>query len=155
MRYLKAQYFVFSGIILLAIFSACKREDVRPYAATEVFPEDVILQTIENKRAMIVIAHDDDMCVMSGTISALNQNGWEIRVVSISMGENRNSVHRNACKNLLDSVMFYDFSESEFRIDTASIKYAAVPKNKFNEMYNRPLVVQEMVEIMSLFAGIF
>jgi len=146
MRILKGQYFILMSILLLSILSSCTREDVSQYAPTETFPDDTILQTIANKRAMIVIAHDDDMCAMSGTISDLNKNGWEIRGLSISKGESRDDAHRNACKNLLDSVTFFDFTESEFRIDTAELKYEAVPIEKFDEMFNSSLVTQELVE---------
>lgn len=142
---------LFVIIILLSLFSACKREDVSMYAPIETYPNDTLLQTIAPKKAMIVLAHDDDMCAMTGTISILNKNGWEIRVISISKGESRNTAHRNACKNLLDSVSFYGFTESEFRIDTATIQYDAVPKAMFSEMFNSPLVMREMMDQINQF----
>ena len=142
---------LFFIIILLSLFSACTREDVSIYAPIETFPDDTILQTIATKKAMIVLAHDDDMCAMTGTISILNKNGWEIMVLSISKGESRNTAHRNACKHLLDSVSFFDFTESEFRIDTATIKYDAVPKAMFSEIFNKPLVMRGIMQQINHF----
>lgn len=57
-------------------------KDITQFAPTETFLNDTLLQNIEPKRAMIIVAHDDDMCGMAGTISKLNKDGWEIAVVS-------------------------------------------------------------------------
>lgn len=142
---------LFPILLLTCLLSACKVEDVRPYAAVETFPEDSTLQGIKSQRAMIVIAHDDDMCAMTGTISALNKRGWEIRVLSIPKGVERNTAHRKACKNILDSVSFFSFTETDFRKDTATIKYEAVPKSRFGEIFNRNLVKAELIENISQF----
>lgn len=139
------------GLFLLSVVLGCTREDVTRYAAVETFPADSILQTISNKKAMIVIAHDDDMCAMTGTVSILNKKGWEIRVLSMSKEKSRNDAHRKACKNLLDSVLFFDIAAHEFRFDTADIKYNAVPKEKFNSMFNRSLVKQKLMEQVNQF----
>lgn len=73
-------------LFLVLISFSCNnvKEVVTPYAPTskEVYPNDTILQAIIDKKAMIVIAHDDDMCAMAGTISKLNNEGWEIEIVS-------------------------------------------------------------------------
>jgi LmbE family N-acetylglucosaminyl deacetylase len=142
---------LFTTIFFLSILSACKREDVTQYAPIENFPLDTILQTMTPKKAMIVIAHDDDMCAMTGTISMLNKKGWKIRVLSIPKGDSRNRAHRNACKNILDSVIFFHFTESEFRIDSNTIKYDAVPKSQFSKMFKRSLVKRALMEEVNKF----
>jgi LmbE family N-acetylglucosaminyl deacetylase len=48
-------------------------------AAKETYPNDTYLTTEKNKKALIIVAHDDDMIGSSGTITALCKNGWEIR----------------------------------------------------------------------------
>jgi LmbE family N-acetylglucosaminyl deacetylase len=142
---------ILMGILLVSMLFGCRREEVAQYAPIENFPNDSVLQSITNKKAMIVLAHDDDMCAMTGTISALNKNGWEIRVISMPKGKSRNEAHQKACKNLLDSVMFFDITEDEFRLDTVEIKYDAVPKEKFNDMFNRSLVKQKLMEQVNQF----
>lgn len=142
---------ILMGILLVSMLFGCRREEVAQYAPIENFPNDSVLQSITNKKAMIVLAHDDDMCAMTGTISALNKNGWEIRVISMPKGKSRNEAHQEACKNLLDSVMFFDITEDEFRLDTVEIKYDAVPKEKFNDMFNRSLVKQKLMEQVNQF----
>lgn len=53
-------------------------EELRHYAATETFPSDAYLDTVGAKRALVIVAHDDDDCAMSGTLHGLTRKGWEI-----------------------------------------------------------------------------
>jgi len=43
-------------------------EDLKKFVATETFPTGSFLDTVSNKRAVIIVAHDDNYCAMSGTI---------------------------------------------------------------------------------------
>lgn len=47
--------------------------------AKETYPEDDYLQNETDKKALIIVAHDDDMVGGAGTISMLCDNGWNIR----------------------------------------------------------------------------
>ncbi len=84
-------------ILLLPAFSswlACaQREEVKQYAAIEKYPADTLLTALSPGRAMVLIAHDDDMCAMTGTLSILNKKGWVIKVLSIDKGPKRNEAH--------------------------------------------------------------
>ena len=44
-----------------------KLKELKSFVATESYPSDVFLDTVKNKRALIVVAHDDDDCAMAGT----------------------------------------------------------------------------------------
>ena len=87
--------------LLIITITACKVkptvEDLKIFAATEIYPEDTYLDTVTNKRALIIVAHDDDDCMMSGTIAKLTANGWTIKQLSFEVhntpGENRNAAH--------------------------------------------------------------
>jgi LmbE family N-acetylglucosaminyl deacetylase len=127
---------------------AGEREDVTKYAPTESYPEDTILNHITNRKAMIVIAHDDDMCGMTGTLSKLNKDGWEIRVLSFPQALERNLAHIKACSNILDSVLFFDFSHEDFRYDVESTEklYKAVPRATFSEIFNYELVEKDLIK---------
>jgi LmbE family N-acetylglucosaminyl deacetylase len=127
----------------LLLFGACgQREDIRPYAPTEVFPTDAVLSTIEPKRAMIVIAHDDDMCAMSGTISMLNSSGWEIAVLSFGNVPERMKAQTEACREILDTVMFIPMAPDQYRTDiTPDMKpYEALPKSDFAVVFKSDLI---------------
>lgn len=139
------------AFLLLGLLCACSREDVTKYVPTETFPEDSILLSIKNKKAMIVIAHDDDMCAMTGTISILNKSGWEISVLSFPKGMSRNEAHQKACKDILDTVLFFDIDEADFRIDSSAVPYDAIPKASFDEVFDRDLVKSRLIEQVNKF----
>ena len=48
-------------------------------AAKETYPDDQYLQAEQNKNALIIVAHDDDMIGSAGTITMLSKQGWKIR----------------------------------------------------------------------------
>ena len=43
------------------------------------YPEDSFFDSLTNKTALIIVAHDDDMAGSAGTISMLCSKGWVIR----------------------------------------------------------------------------
>jgi LmbE family N-acetylglucosaminyl deacetylase len=147
-------------ILLLVLTSfSCKnvKEVVTPYAPTskEVYPTDTILQAIIDKKAMIVIAHDDDMCAMAGTISKLNKEGWEIEVVSFHQGEERDKAQIEACRNILDRVTFFELDYSLWRIDLNKRKqdepYLPIAREKFEETFNQKVVEDELTKRVNNF----
>lgn len=58
-------------------------EELKNFAATETYPFDSYLEIVSNKRALIIVAHDDDDCSMSGTIAGLTKKGWKIKQLSL------------------------------------------------------------------------
>ena len=142
-------------IILLTtfLFSCQKKEEIIKYAPTENYPKDTTLSNIMNKKAMIIIAHDDDMCGTAGTISMLNDAGWEIRVLSFPSSEERNKAHKSACKNILDSVLFFNISNGELRNDLNENKnpHKAISKIRFKKIFNYDIVEKELIEQVNNF----
>ncbi len=143
----------FFPVFLMLLFSCQQREDVRQYAATESYPEDTVLEAIEVKRAMIVVAHDDDMCAVAGTASLLKKNGWEIAVMSFSKSPEQNAAQLKACSSLSDTVMFVDLKPEQYRNDLANVKeaYYAIPREDFGTVFNRSLVEPEFVNRINEF----
>lgn len=140
--------YLFSGILLLSIVFGCTREDVRQYAPVENFPDDTLLQTIKNKKAMIVIAHDDDMCAMAGTVSLLNRNGWEMAVVSFSKTPERNEAQIEACTSILDTVIFVELNPEQIRNDKEEERrsYYAFTKDSFDVVFNKAIIEEEFIK---------
>lgn len=132
----------------------CGREDITQYAPTESFPNDSTLIRIENQKAMVITAHDDDMCAMAGTIAHLNQAGWEIVSVFFKNKDvERNRAHKKATKDLLDSVIVIDLKEQiRKKIDPKVKAYEAVSKNNFGKIYNYPKITRELLRIINGFA---
>lgn len=143
---------------LMLFYFSCKneREVVTQYAPTsqEIYPTDTILQSIEHKKAMIIIAHDDDMCAMSGTISKLNKDDWEIEVVSFHKGAERDKAQIAACKNILDTVKFFDLDYKQWRKDfdvREEELYFPIAKEKFAETFNQKIVEDELTKCVNDF----
>jgi hypothetical protein len=78
---------VLGGLLFILSLSGCQRtatiEDLKKFAATESYPTDSYLDTVTNKRALIIVAHDDDDCAMAGTLAKLKAQGWTIKQYSL------------------------------------------------------------------------
>ena len=140
-------------ILLMNAWSFCQIESLRQYAATETYSEDTLLRNIPNKRAMIVIAHDDDMCAMAGTVSQLNQRGWEIAVMSFGKTPERNAAQVKACSSILDTVLFVHMTDQQYRndLDGKILPYVAIPKETFQEVFNTAEVEAEYIKAIQHF----
>jgi LmbE family N-acetylglucosaminyl deacetylase len=144
--------------LVMTLFS-CKtrKESIAPFAPTsnEVYASDTILMKEKNKKAIIIIAHDDDMCAMSGTMSKLNKAGWEIRVLSFHKDALRDAAQIKACENILDTVMFFDLKYSDWRLDLSTTKeeelYHPIDKNKFSEVFNENIVKEAVISQVNNF----
>jgi LmbE family N-acetylglucosaminyl deacetylase len=145
--------YALTALVMLTLCACNTREDISKYAPVEIYADDTLLQQIDDKRAMIVIAHDDDMCGMAGTISLLNQQGWEIAVVSFSQSPERNAAQILACRDILDTVMFVDLKPGQYRNDLDSVEnaYYAIPPEKFEAVFNRALIEEEYIRCIRAF----
>jgi LmbE family N-acetylglucosaminyl deacetylase len=137
--------------ILVSCWGCREREDIQQFAATETYPEDTVLQCIADKKAMIVLAHDDDMCGLAGTASWLNAQGWEIAVLSFRKSPERDAAQVRACRNILDTVMFVPLTPAQIRRDTASGResYSAFPKDSFPIIFNKQLIREEYLRLIT------
>jgi LmbE family N-acetylglucosaminyl deacetylase len=147
-------------LLLIILFSfGCKkgRENITQFAPTsqEVYPTDTILQNVKIKKAMIIIAHDDDMSAMSGTISKLNKEGWAIDVLSFHKDSERDKAQIVACRNILDTVLFFDLNYAQWRLDLNERKqeelYLPIEKEKFAATFNLKIVENELIKRVNTF----
>jgi hypothetical protein len=68
------------------------------------YPIDTFLQNQTNKKALIIVAHDDDAISMSGTISNLVNNGWEVQELCFYQGfENKDSIRKRDLDNSINT----------------------------------------------------
>lgn len=141
---------VLQFLLLLPAMACAQREEVKQYAAVEQYPPDTLLTALSPGRAMVVIAHDDDMCAMTGTLSILHKKGWLIKVLSIDKGPKRNEAHRKSCRHLADTVSFLPLKPEQLRRDTKSDQppYYAFPKSAFDTVFIleqvKPLLLTEI-----------
>ena len=78
---MKQKHLSLLTLCVLTLFGCSEKvtvEDLNRFVATEMYPDDVFLDSVTNRRAFIIVAHDDDDCAMSGTIAMLTAKGWTI-----------------------------------------------------------------------------
>lgn len=118
-----------AGIACLLLLLGCSEkpsiEELKLFAATETYPEDIYLDTVSNKRALIVVAHDDDDCAMSGTIAKLTERGWVIKQLSLQSHINPET-QKNAAHIICEGNELI-LEDGQYRIGSDTIKYQYVP----------------------------
>lgn len=140
---------------LVLTITACKVkptvEDLKKFAATEIYPEDTYLDTVTNKRALIIVAHDDDDCMMSGTIAKLTANGWTIRQLSFELhnmaGENRNPAHIicEGSEKILEDGLYRP------GVDTMKYPYMPIPYDEIKKQFLYDKVAAELIKRINEF----
>jgi len=142
-------------LVLIATIAACTYkptvEELKKFAATEIYPEDTYLDTVANKRAMIIVAHDDDDCIMSGTIAKLTANGWTINQLSFEVhntpGENRNAAHIicEGSEKILEDGLYRP------GVDTIKYPYMPISYEEIEKQYLHEKVATALIERVNEF----
>ncbi len=126
------------GLLLLLMASCSNKpsiEELKNFAAIETYPEDNHLDSVQNKRALIIVAHDDDDCAMSGTISKLTENGWKIKQLSFTKhlvpGKNENAAYIICEGN--EAILEDGFYR--LGLDTIKMPYLPIPLEEIEKQF--------------------
>ena len=135
--------------VLVSTIIACTYkpsiDELKNFAATEIYPDDKCLDTITNKRALIIVAHDDDDCMMSGTIAKLSANGWIIKQLSLKVnnipGENRNAAHIICAgsEKILEDGLY------RLGVDTVKHPYMPIPYEEIEKQFLHEKVADALI----------
>jgi len=135
--------------VLILIITACHNkptvEELQKFAAPEIYPKDTYLDTVANKRALIIVAHDDDDCMMSGTIAKLTANGWTIKQLSFEVhnipGENRNAAHIicEGSEKILEDGLYRP------GMDTIKYSYMPIPYDEIKKQFLHEKVANALI----------
>jgi LmbE family N-acetylglucosaminyl deacetylase len=110
-------------------------DDLKIFVATENYANDVFLDTVSNKTALIVVAHDDDDCAMSGTIAKLSAKGWTILQLSLQnhivskIGKNPANIICEGNELILEDRYY------RIGLDTMKNPYLPIPYEKIKEQF--------------------
>jgi len=116
-------------------------------SSADTYKKDIFLQRDTNKRALIIVAHDDDAISMSGTISYLCDTGWDVRQLCFYQGwENKDSIRKMDLKsaaNLLGmkSIEYYDIELRKGR-DKIDKPWLPIPYSDFDSAYNKEIALR-------------
>lgn len=119
-------------------------------AATETYPDDQYLDTVTIKKALIIVAHDDDDCAMSGTIAKLKANGWQIKQLSFVTHVPDAGSHP---ANIICDGNELIVKEGLYRtgLDTMKYPYVPIPKEEMEKQFLKEKITSALLTITDRF----
>lgn len=147
------QFQLFLILVFIMSLSGCREkvkvEDLKRFAAIENYPSDIFMDTVSNKKALIVVAHDDDDCAMSGTISKLTADGWHITQLSL-----QRHVLSKTGKNPADIICKGNeliLQDGYYRIglDTMQFSYLPIPYAEIKKQFLTEKVSDALIKIIN------
>jgi LmbE family N-acetylglucosaminyl deacetylase len=145
--------FLFS--VLFIFITACNEkpsiEELKKFAAIENYPNDAFLDTVSNKKALVIVAHDDDDCAMSGTIAKLTANGWEIKQLSLQShilpktGKNPAPIICQGNELILEDGYYRK------GLDTMKVPYLPIPYSEISEQFLTDKVALAVIDRVNEF----
>ncbi|GAH36120.1 unnamed protein product [marine sediment metagenome] len=108
----------------------------------EKYPEDTYLKSEQKKSALIIVAHDDDAVLFSGTTSLLAANGWDISFMCFYTDLWRpedNPTRKLEMEKVLEieglkNLELIDFTITKY-LDTIDKPWMPIPFDKFPDYY--------------------
>ncbi len=141
--------------LLVFVLVACGEkgtvEQLKGFAATETYPNDTFLDTVSNKKALIIVAHDDDDCAMSGTIAKLTAKGWTIKQLSLqthalqATGKNPADIICQGNELILEDGYYRK------GLDTMKNPYVPIPYETIKEQFLRDKVANALIQKVNEF----
>jgi LmbE family N-acetylglucosaminyl deacetylase len=124
-------------------------EELKKLAATETFPEDNYLDTVSNKKALIIVAHDDDDCAMPGTIAKLKAEGWQIKQLSLVSHKPGNDHPATIICEGNELIL----ADGLYRtgLDTMKYPYVPIPKEEMEKQFLREKITQALLNKVNNF----
>jgi LmbE family N-acetylglucosaminyl deacetylase len=113
----------------------------------ETYPVDSYLAHENEKKALIIVAHDDDAISCAGTVSRLVKEGWTIDYITFygrwhgEINSIRKEELAKACNiQGIKSVKAIDFPLQ--RTDTVKMPWMPIPYSKFNDYFQMDSIAQ-------------
>jgi len=148
-------HITFLFAILIFISASCQEqvtvEDLKRFVAIESYPEDVFLDTVTSKKALIIIAHDDDDCAMSGTIARLTANGWAIKQVSLQQHKNSKTGKSPAQIICQENGLLLEDGLYRIGLDTMKQPYLPIPYDEIKRQFLTQKVADAIIEKVDTF----
>lgn len=140
---------LYAFVFLICLLLAAHVIYIHKYVPSEEFPEDTFLSSVKNKKALVISAHDDDICAMSGTLAKLNKEGWNIKQLCFESADKaNNAAHLNAATYIMDEALFIDMGNVPYRNLHDSIQYSwmPIPKESFPVVYQKELIKEKLIK---------
>jgi LmbE family N-acetylglucosaminyl deacetylase len=136
-------------------FTACSQKpstnELQQFAATETYPEDKYLDTVTNKKALVILAHDDDDCGMAGTISKLTAEGWTIKQLSLADHPDKKTGKTPAYIICGSNELILSDGLYRYGLDTMKNPYVPIPYEEIKKQFLTEKVSKVLVEKINAF----
>lgn len=109
---------------------------------TESFTQDTFLQNATNKKALIIVAHDDDAAMFSGTTSMLAENGWDVSFLCFYTNQYRPEdvpIRKQEIKKVSEIQHFKDMNFVDFTmrrsLNEVEKPWVPIPYDDFSDSF--------------------
>ncbi|MBL0341099.1 MAG: PIG-L family deacetylase [Bacteroidetes bacterium] len=143
---------IISMVILTVSFLSCTEkptlEELKKFAAVESYPVDNFLDTVLNKKAMVIVAHDDDDCAMSGTLAKLKAEGWQIQQLNFVVhNKNESSISKvySGNKSIVEDGIYRPGK------DTIEFPYVPISREEMEKQFLREKITKGLLENINSF----
>lgn len=123
-------------------------EELIKLAANESYPADNYLDTVSNKKALVIIAHDDDDCIMSGTIYKLKKSGWKIEQWSLTTFPIKNGNKTHPSEIICDGnhpILEDGHYRNKNHYDSTLALYMPIPREYIDTIYETKKVSSSLI----------
>lgn len=120
---------------------------VHSLAPTESYPTDTWLDEVQTKRALVIVAHDDDVMAMTGTMAYLKAKGWQVRHLTFRADDPARVARFEAlAQQVATEVAFIPFGQQTYRrdLDTLQRPWWPIPVEKFPSVFDLDTVYQAL-----------
>ena len=148
---MKTKSWIIITIISIIVVSCSEKptiEELKKFAATETYPSDTYLDTVSNKKALIIVAHDDDdAAVMSGTVAKLTAKGWKIKQLCfVPNKSDDNSIGYPATVICEGNELILEDGDYRFGLDTNKHPYMPIPKGRMQKEYKTQRITNAIIK---------
>ncbi len=144
---------IYLSILLISCSDKPTIEELKKFAATESYPDDTYLDTVSVKRALIIVAHDDDDSpVISGTVAKLTANGWSIIQLCFIPNKSENENIGYASTLICEGTELI-LEDGDYRIglDTFQLPFMPISKTQINKEYKTQKVAKALIQKINNF----
>lgn len=151
MKFLK-----FSALTLLLfslVFIAAHIIYVYGFSPRESYPDDTYLSATEHRKALAIVAHDDDLSFFAGTFATLREAGWEVDYVSFYRGikDNYEMLRKGELKKVGEIQRFTNLHMVDFELlvnPAVEKSYMPVPYEEFEQHFKMDslrIIIREII----------
>lgn len=141
---------VIAGFICILFFIIGHVSYLYYLSAAAEYPEDQWLVNEVNRKALIIVAHDDDAISMSATIARLCDQGWDVGELCFYQGyKGRDEIRKHDLDRVASILGMVppQYHDVELRRDREKVQlpWMPVPYDQFDSLYNK-VPAQERIE---------